>query len=120
MKSRTHQRLTRKSYSFSVPLELAARIAALCEMHPQKSRSQIIGEVLGLGLADMERSWAQGRSEIGEFPPATGQEIQLQMEPFSEFHRLIYKHHLAMERGLGKDEPPPPFPTNNYLPGDIE
>lgn len=113
-------RLARKRYSFKLPLELASRLEALCEMHPQKTRSQLIGDLLGLGLAEVERAWSQAATGLGGFHPDTRQPIYLLTGPFAEFHGLTYRHHLAMERELEKDEPQPMPPIDEYMLGDAE
>jgi len=113
-------RLTRKRYACRLPLELASRLEALCEMHPEKTRTQLMGDLLGLGLAEVERAWA-GRA-VGEagFQPDTRQPIYLLGGPFAEFHGLIHKHHLAMEHELAKDDPQASSPVENYTLGDDE
>jgi hypothetical protein len=103
----TVQRLTRKRYTFRLPIALAARIEALCEMHPETPRHQLISDLLALGVAEVER--AQG-SPTGALPSALPDgkpPIYLLSGPFVEFHGLTRKHHLAMEHALDQDEVPP-------------
>ena len=47
-------KLTRKKYSFNLPLSLASRLEALCELHPYKTRTQVIADLIGIGLAEVE------------------------------------------------------------------
>lgn len=113
-------RLARKRYSCRLPLELASRLEALCEMHPQKTRSQLMGDLLGLGLAEVERAWSGAAAGPAEFHPDTRQPIYLLTGPFAEFHGLIHKHHLAMEHELAKEDPQASYPVDEYMLGDIE
>lgn len=113
-------RLARKKYACRLPLELASRLEALCEMHPQKTRSQIMGDLLGLGLAEVERAGSATAVAQSGFQPDTRQPIYLLNGPFAEFHGLIHKHHLALEHELTKDDPQASYPVDDYTLGDLE
>lgn len=113
-------RLARKRYSFRLPLELASRLEALSEMNPQKTRTQLVADLLGLGLAELERVWSQSATGLVGFHPDTKQPIYLPTGPFAEFHGLTRRHHLAMEHELAKDDPEPPYPVDEYALGDVE
>ena len=45
-----HSQLTPKQISIRLPILAAAKIAALCEMYPSKSKSQIIGDLIATAL----------------------------------------------------------------------
>lgn len=113
-------RLARKRYACRLPLELASRLEALCEMHPRKTRTQIMGDLLGLGLAEVERAGSGAAAGPAGFHPDTRQPIYLLTGPFAEFHGLIRKHHLAMEHELAKDDPQAAYPVDEYLLDDVE
>ena len=112
-------RLGRKRYSCRLPLELAAKLEALYQMHPGKTRTQLIGDLMGLGLAEVERAWSGASVEQARFHPDTRQPIYLLDGPFDEFRGLAHKHHLAMERELDQ-YPHVSFPVNAYTLGDNE
>lgn len=111
-------RLVRKRYSCRLPLALASRLEALCEMHPQKTRAQLMGDLLGLGLTEVERASSGAAAEAAGFHPDTRQPIYLLTGPFAEFHGLIHKHHLAMEQELAKDDPQALYSVDDYTLGD--
>lgn len=113
-------RLARKSYTCRLPLELASRLEALREMHPQKTRTQLLTDLLDLGLAEVERASSGAAAGLAGFQPDTRQPVYLLTGPFSEFHDLIHKHHLAMEHELDKDEPETSYPMDDYTLGDVE
>lgn len=113
-------RLARKRYSFRLPLALASRLEALCEMHPQKKRAQLFSDLLGLGLAEVERVRTTGAVGLAEFQPDTKQPIYLLTGPFAEFHGLAHKHHLAMEHELAKDDAESYHLTGDYTLGGVE
>ena len=99
-------RLTRKRYAFRLPIHLAARIEALCEMHPETPRRQLISDLLALGVTEVERAQGQQNSALPSTLPDPKQPIYLLNGPFVEFHGLAHKHHLAMEHALDGDEAP--------------
>lgn len=49
--------LTTEEYSFRLPVEDAAKIAALAEMYPKRTKSEIIGELLSAALDELETSF---------------------------------------------------------------
>lgn len=51
-----NSRLISKQFSFRLPVHIAAKIAALCEMYPQKNRTQIVADLLTVALDDLEKS----------------------------------------------------------------
>ncbi|BAN50305.1 hypothetical protein [Metapseudomonas resinovorans] len=50
-------RLTRSEYSIHLDLESAARLAALSEMYPKRSVEELIGELVGAALEELEASF---------------------------------------------------------------
>lgn len=61
-------RLTNKEYHLRLPVEDAARIAALAEMYPRRSQEDIISELLTAALDELESSfpYVKGEKVIGE------------------------------------------------------
>ena len=49
--------LTSDEYSFRLPLEDAAKITALAEMYPKRTKSEILGELLSAALDELETSF---------------------------------------------------------------
>jgi predicted DNA-binding protein len=111
-------RLVRKRYACRLPLELASRLEALCEMHPKKTRTQLMADLLRLGLAEVERASSAPAAAVAGFHPDTRQPIYLLTGPFAEFHGLVHKHHLALDQGLGKEDPQALYPVDDYMLGD--
>jgi hypothetical protein len=93
-----------KKYSLSLPLPLASRIEALCEMHPHSPRTKIMSDLLHLGLMQVERAASHTGTEAIPYQPDTTQAVYLLNGPFDEFHGLIRKHHLAMEHAMDGEE----------------
>ncbi|MEK1906123.1 MAG: pilin assembly protein [Pseudomonas sp.] len=49
-------RLTRSQYSINLDLEAAARLAALAEMYPKRRAEELLGELIGAALEELEAS----------------------------------------------------------------
>ncbi len=49
--------MTTEEYSLRLPLEDAAKISALAEMYPKRTKSEIIGELLSAALEELETSF---------------------------------------------------------------
>lgn len=65
--------MTSEEYSFRLPIEDAAKIAALAEMYPKRTQNEILGELLSSALEELETSfpYVQGsrileRDEMGD------------------------------------------------------
>lgn len=50
-------RLTSKEYTLRLPIEDAARIAALSEMYPKRTEEELISELLSAALDELETSF---------------------------------------------------------------
>lgn len=111
--------LARKRYALRLPLAIASRLEALCEMHPHATRAQLITDLLGLGLAQVERRPStEAVASATPFHPDMRQPIYLLTGPFSEFRGLTHKHHLAMERELDENDPQVLHAADDYELGD--
>lgn len=113
-------RLALKRYGCRLPLRLACRLEALFEMHPDKTRSQLMADLLDLGLAGLERAHAGAQGGDTGSATDTRQAIYLLSGPFAEFHGLLHKHHLALERELANEEAAPSPAADVYTLGDVE
>lgn len=107
--------LARKRYVCRLPLQLASRLEALREAYPGKTRSQLLEELLRLGLTEVEHAWAGDTAADATFHPDTRQPIYLPTGPFAEFHKLVQKHHLALEHEFPMaDDPQVEYPVDDY------
>lgn len=102
-------RLTAKQFSFRLPTHVAARLAALEEIYPSKTRTQIVADLLNAALDEVETSFP---SEPGEAVDRDGDGSWLYEElgPGKRFRELANKHFLDIERELGNENPSPLFP----------
>ena len=107
-----------KRYTCRLPLELAARLEALFEMHPQTPRSRLMADLLRLGVAEVQRTHAGHDLAQTLLQPDPQQPIYLLTGPFAAFHKLSYQHHLAMERAHAKEGASEPHADTGYQLGD--
>ncbi len=93
-----------RSRWFKLPAPVAQRLQALLGLHPQPSRQAIVAELLRLGMDEFERNSRLRPGAAGVHADTT-QPVYLPSEAFAEFRRLNYRHHLAMEYRLAKEDP---------------
>ena len=101
-----NSRLTARQYSFRLPVHVAAKLAALEEMYPSKSRTQLVGDLLSAAIAEMERSFPYVEGAVIDRHPETGEEIFEDIGPKSTYQEMANKHYDDIEKELGNDKPP--------------
>jgi hypothetical protein len=100
-----NSRLTSKQYSFRLPVHVAAKIAALCDMYPQKSRTEIVGDLLSTAIEDLVKGMPSLDGKPLGADPETGEEIFEEIGPSAQFWNLADKHYKALEREMGNKNP---------------
>lgn len=103
-----NSRLTTKQYSFRLPVHVAAKIAALCDMFPDKTRTQLVADLLSTALDGFERTFP---SIPGEEPvdvvPGTEESLYEETGPIVRYQALANEHYKALEAELGNADPKP-------------
>lgn len=117
-----NNRLTSKQFSFRLPVHVAAKIAALCEMYPHKNRTQIVADLLCAALDDLEKSLPEalgepisGEDERVEVMVAEHQGYEYQPlfhlgGPRGKFRNIANRHFAELEEELGNAKPNSLFP----------
>lgn len=84
--------LPKKQQSFRLPIHVAAKIEALCELYPNTSKTEIVGDLLAAAVdeAAQHLPYSVGRKtghypEIGDPFEAIG--------PAAQFRALAHKHY---------------------------
>lgn len=116
-----NSRLTSKQFSFRFPVHIAAKIAALCEMYPQKNRTHIVADLLAAALDDLEKNLPVALG-AGLSPEEEHNERMIanhlheEYEPFFEiggvrgrFRNIANKHYMELEKELGNETPLPMY-----------
>lgn len=93
-----NSRLTAKQYSLRLPIHVAAKISALCSMYSDKTRTQIIGDLLATAIADVEKSFefVEGR-QIGRHPD-TGETFYEDVGKGATFLALTQRYEKEFEQ----------------------
>lgn len=114
-----NSRLTAKQYSFRLPVHVAAKLAALEELYPTRSRTQLVGDLLTAALAEVEKNieWHAG-APLGHKHPDTGEEMFALAGPRLQFHQAANKHYAAIETELGNQTPSLLFTENYSVPAE--
>jgi hypothetical protein len=94
--------LTARSYSMRLPLYDAARLAALGEMYPRRSESELISELLTAALDELERAMPYVRGSRVIAQDDRGDPIYEDVGPSSRFHALSKKFSMQMEGDLAR------------------
>ena len=101
-------RLTSKQVSFRLPVHVAAKIAALCDLYPTKTRTQIVGDLLSSALADVEKELPAFKGgPWGNAVGPEGEQLFVTVGPIVQFRDRTNFHFAAFEKELGVEEPEP-------------
>lgn len=100
-----NSRLTSKQYSFRLPVHVAAKIAALCDMYPQKVRTEIVGDLLSTAIDDLISGMPFVEGKALGIDPESRAEIFEDVGPRSQFWKLADKHYKELEREMGNKNP---------------
>jgi hypothetical protein len=114
-----NSRLTPKQLSFRLPVHVAAKLAALGDMYPHRTRTQIVGDLLSAALEQVESGFpfVQGRFVFTE--PETNTDLYEDAGPGKRFRDLTNKHYVALERELGNESPTAFYPSDALV-GDVK
>ncbi len=100
-----NSRLTSKQYSYRHPVHIAAKIAALCDMYPQKTRTEIVADLLATAIDDLVSGMPFVDGKVIGIDPDSGEEVREDVGPRSQFWSLADKHYKAIEREMGNKNP---------------
>ena len=116
-----NSRLTTKQFSFRLPVHIAAKIAALCEMYPQKNRTHIVADLLTSALDELEKNLPEAlgsrldeptQQHFAEIAAMDGEQYE---EMFTlggaraRFRNAANRHYSELEKELGNENPKPLF-----------
>lgn len=108
-----NSRLTAKQYSFRLPVHVAAKLAALEELYPTRSRTQLVGDLLTAALAEVEKNLeCHAGVPLGHKHPETDEEMFAMAGQILQFHQAANKHYAAIETELGNENPSLLFAEN--------
>lgn len=114
-----NSRLTSKQFSFRLPVHIAAKIAALCEIYPQKNRTQIVADLLSAALDDLEKNLPEELGHLGNEEEQYNDRMVAEASneehvPYytlggarGRFRNIANNHYEELEKELGNEQPTP-------------
>ena len=103
--TRDNKRLTSKQFSIRLPVHIAARISALCDMFPGKTRTDIMADLLDSALEELEKSFGHHYSEEGS-EEVDGMIFYPDIGRYGDYARLANKYFKELEKELGNENSP--------------
>jgi len=85
-------RLTRNRYSIQLDLEAAARLAALAEMYPKRQPEDLLGELIGAALEELEAGLPYVKGSQVVATDEQGDPLYEDIGPTPRFLALSRKH----------------------------
>lgn len=113
-----NSRLTAKQYSFRLPVHVAAKLAALEDLYPAKSRTQLVGDLLAAAIADVETKLPTSPGTVWGSHPDTGETMFHATGQGVTYRELANKHYEDMERDLGNESPAKLFASDLLVDAD--
>jgi hypothetical protein len=87
-----NSKLTPKQWSIRLPIHVAAKINALCDIYPRKSKTEIIGDLLATALDQLEGALPYYEGEVLGEHPETGEDIREMFGTRRDYSDLYQKH----------------------------
>ena len=114
-----NSRLTAKQYSFRLPVHLAAKLAALEDLYPTRSRTHLVGDLLTAAIADVEKSLeCHAGTPAGHEHPETHEEMFEMASQLHQYHQSANECYKALEKELGNETPAALFSANYTVTAD--
>ena len=104
-----NSRLTAKQSSFRLPVHVAAKLSALAEIYPQKTKTQLVADLLSAALAEMETELPHYPGERFSDVEEDGEPLYIAEGPAGQFRSLTNKYYKELEKELGNENPEPFF-----------
>jgi hypothetical protein len=95
-----NSRLTAKQLSFRQPVHVAAKLSALCDLYPNKTSTEIVGDLLATALLEIEKALPSydGRELC---TTDAGEVIYEELGQVKTFRDNADRYYKELERDLG-------------------
>lgn len=94
--------MTTEEYSFRLPIEDAAKINALAEMYPKRSKSELLGELLSAALDELSESFPYKAGNKVIAKDEMGDPLYEDVGPTPKFIDLTKKHSSVLKQQTKK------------------
>jgi hypothetical protein len=114
-------RLTKQQFSFRLPIDVAAKLFALEELYPGRTRTQLISDLLSLALTDLELQLPYRMSQYKFTANGDPEDVWSMEGDRYAFRATANKHHRALHRNVkgfrtGTLYPEVGYPTDELPP----
>jgi hypothetical protein len=99
-----NSRLTAKQQSFRLPTHVAAKINALCDVFPNRTKTEIVGDLLAAALGDVVRHLPCYPTDHEVAPGPEGERLFVACGPRVDFERHANRHFKEFEKELGNKD----------------
>jgi len=103
-----NSKLTPKQISIRLPILVAAKINALCEIYPRKTKTEIISDLLSTSLDQLEEGMESVKGDlVGDFPDSNNEPVEIyeMVGLKGRFLNLTLRHLRELEKEAGITEP---------------
>ena len=100
-----NSRVTSKQLSFRLPVHVAAKISALSDMFPNKTRTEIIGDLLTSALEKIEYSFPSVKGEYFGMDDEQDNKLYVDIGKGKTFRELANQYYAELEKELGNENP---------------
>src|SRR5476651_2619050 len=97
-------RLTKTSYAIHLDVESAARLAAIAEMYPKRHPEELLGELIGAALEELEASFPYVRGQTVVATDEEGDPLYEDVGPTPRFLALSRRHLHDLSAGSDKQK----------------
>lgn len=98
-------RVTSKQVSFRLPVHVAAKINALGDLFPNKTKTEIIGDLLTSALESIEYSFPSVKGDSFGMDDDEGNKLFYDVGKGMQFREFANKHYTELEKELGNQNP---------------
>ena len=92
-----HSKLTPKQFSLRLPIQVSAKISALCQMYPRKTKTEIIGDLLSTALDQFAEGLEGYDAKYLGTDPDTQEKIYEDTGQCKRFINLTHKYLKELE-----------------------
>lgn len=99
------RRLANKPISVRLPVHVLARINAIADIFPTKTRTDLLTDLLKAGLEAFENSMPPVHYSAEPYEVEPGLVLSLPVGPTAEYQQNSNKHYHQLEQDLGNSNP---------------
>jgi len=97
-------RLTETGYTIHLDVEAAARLAAITEMYPKRQPEELLGELIGAALEELEKSFPYVKGTTVVATDEEGDPLYEDIGPTPRFLALSRRHLHDLSAGNDKQK----------------